>query len=89
MVGALQRDSRGVLTPTPPPFSEHIDLGVKYDPATGIFGMDFYVVLSRAGYRVARRKHCAARVGPGHRVTREEAQQWFISKFEGMLSDTK
>ena len=25
--------------------NEHIDLGVKYDPATGIFGMDFYVVL--------------------------------------------
>jgi len=29
--------------------SEHIDLGVKYDPSTGIFGMDFYVVLGRPG----------------------------------------
>ena len=73
---------------TPPPRSEHIDLGVKYDPATGIFGMDFYVVLARAGYRVARRKHTHARVGPSHRVTREEAQQWFVSKFEGMLSSS-
>merc|ERR1712086_728735 len=25
--------------------NEHIDLGLKYDPATGIYGMDFYVVL--------------------------------------------
>ena len=31
---------------------EHIDLGIKYDPYTGIFGMDFYVVLTRAGKRV-------------------------------------
>merc|ERR1711869_186440 len=31
---------------------EHIDLGVKYDPTTGIYGMDFYVVLERPGFRV-------------------------------------
>lgn len=35
---------------------EHIDLGLRYDPYTGIFGMDFYVVLKRPGLRVARRK---------------------------------
>merc|ERR1712080_40929 len=28
---------------------EHIDLGIKYDPSIGIYGMDFYVVLGRAG----------------------------------------
>merc|ERR1712224_996135 len=32
--------------------SEHIDLGIKYDPSTGIYGMDFYVVLSRFGERI-------------------------------------
>lgn len=31
---------------------EHIDLGIKYDPGIGIYGMDFYVVLCRPG------KHC-------------------------------
>ena len=35
---------------------EHIDLGLKYDPSTGIFGMDFYVVLERVGKRVCRRR---------------------------------
>jgi hypothetical protein len=30
---------------------EHIDLGIKYDPSIGIYGMDFYVVLSRPGMR--------------------------------------
>ena len=28
---------------------EHIDLGLRYDPYTGIYGMDFYVVLRRSG----------------------------------------
>ena len=28
---------------------EHIDLGIKYDPSIGIYGMDFYVVLGRPG----------------------------------------
>ena len=28
---------------------EHIDLGIKYDPNIGIYGMDFYVVLGRPG----------------------------------------
>lgn len=23
---------------------EHIDLGIKYDPSIGIYGLDFYVV---------------------------------------------
>jgi large subunit ribosomal protein L11e len=69
--------------------SEHIDLGVKYDPATGIFGMDFYVVLGRAGMRVARRKHAAGRVGPKHKITKEDAQAWFVQKFEGILTTGK
>ena len=25
--------------------SEHIDLGIKYDPAIGIYGMDFYCIM--------------------------------------------
>lgn len=28
---------------------EHIDLGIKYDPTVGIFGLDFFVVLQRPG----------------------------------------
>ncbi|OMJ95134.1 hypothetical protein SteCoe_1500 [Stentor coeruleus] len=64
---------------------EHIDLGIKYDPGTGIYGMDFYVVLKRAGYRVNRRRHSTSTVGKSHRVTREEAMQWFQQKYDGIL----
>lgn len=28
--------------------SEHIDLGIKYDPAIGIYGMDFYCCMYAA-----------------------------------------
>ena len=65
--------------------NEHIDLGIKYDPSTGIYGMDFYVCLSRRGYRVARRKVKQHRVGVCHRITKEEATAWFQQKFDGIV----
>ena len=43
--------------------NEHIDLGIKYDPNTGIYGMDFYVVLKRKGLRVSQRKRKTGRIG--------------------------
>uniref|UniRef100_A0A453ECL4 60S ribosomal protein L11 n=1 Tax=Aegilops tauschii subsp. strangulata TaxID=200361 RepID=A0A453ECL4_AEGTS len=64
---------------------EHIDLGMKYDPSTGIYGMDFFVVLERAGYRVSRRRRCKARVGIHQRVTKEDAMKWFQVKYEGVI----
>lgn len=66
--------------------SEHIDLGLKYDPGTGIYGMDFYVVMGRKGNRVARRKKSAGVVGNNHRISKEETQAWFVQKFEGLLA---
>lgn len=68
---------------------EHIDLGIKYDPGIGIFGCDFYCVLGRPGFRVARRKHCTSRVGYPHRVKKEEAMAWFKQRFDGVLSGVR
>merc|ERR1712179_639589 len=56
---------------------EHIDLGIKYDPSIGIFGMDFFIVLKRPGSRVARRKRARGRVGTKQRIQKEEAIKWF------------
>merc|ERR1712127_477250 len=64
---------------------EHIDLGLKYDPSTGIDGMDFYIVLERPGYRVARRKRAPAHVGRCQKTTRDEAMKWFQAKYDGIL----
>jgi large subunit ribosomal protein L11e len=64
---------------------EHIDLGIKYDPNTGIYGMDFYTVLQRRGKRVARRKSRRARLGNFQKVSKDEAQKWFVEKLGGVL----
>ncbi|KAG0139446.1 hypothetical protein CROQUDRAFT_666475 [Cronartium quercuum f. sp. fusiforme G11] len=65
--------------------TEHIDLGIKYDPGIGIFGMDFFVVMGRPGFSVARRKHATSRVGSKHRVKKEDTMAWFRSRFDGIL----
>nr|ADD38729.1 60S ribosomal protein L11 [Lepeophtheirus salmonis] len=65
--------------------AEHIDLGIKYDPHIGIYGMDFYVVLDRPGTRVAKRRRATGRVGLKHHVNKEDAQKWFQSKYDGVL----
>merc|ERR1711959_484509 len=62
---------------------EHIDLGIKYDTNTGIFGMDFYVVLGRAGKRVSKRRARTNKFGGWQRVTAEDSKQWFIEKYGG------
>ncbi|KAL9383745.1 hypothetical protein Peur_024068 [Populus x canadensis] len=56
-----------------------------YDPSTGIYGMDFYVVLERPGYRVGRRRRCKSRVGIHQRVTKDDAMKWFQVKYEGVI----
>merc|ERR1712137_1313491 len=61
---------------------EHIDLGIKYDPTIGIYGLDFYVVLGRKGSRVSKRKRARAKIGKSHKVTREEAMNWYEDTYE-------
>ena len=64
---------------------EHIDLGIRYDPSCGIYGMDFYVVLNRPGSRVSKRKRCRSRVGSFNRISADDAKEWFKQKFDGVL----
>ncbi|KAK5461092.1 60S ribosomal protein L11 [Exophiala xenobiotica] len=65
--------------------SEHIDLGIKYDPAIGIYGMDFYCCMSRPGARVARRRRAQAKVGTKHQVHKDDTVKWFKTRFEGIV----
>merc|ERR1712045_587827 len=70
--------------------SEHIDLGLRYDPGIGIYGMDFYVVMGRrGGGRVMTRKAKKGRIGAPHRITKYETMKWFQQKFDGILSHKK
>jgi large subunit ribosomal protein L5 len=59
---------------------EHIDIpGTKYNPEIGIFGLDVIVNLARPGYRVQRRKRCRSSIGKEHRITKEEAIEFYRS----------
>ena len=64
---------------------EHIDLGIKYDPNTGIYGMDFFTVLSRKGKRITHRKRQTTRLGNFQKITKEDAKSWFTEKLGGTL----
>merc|ERR1711894_403243 len=64
---------------------EHIDLGIKYDPSIGIYGMDFFVVLTRPGHNISKRRRCKSKIGFGHRVTKDESMKWFQQKYDGVI----
>lgn len=68
---------------------EHIDLGIKYDPSIGIYGLDFYVVLGRPGFNVAHRRRKQGKVGFPHRLTKEDAMKWFQQKYDGIILPSK
>jgi len=65
--------------------TEHIDLGIKYDPSTGIYGMDFYIHLSRPGNRVMYKKQKRGKVGFSHKLKQEDGIKWFQTKFDGII----
>jgi len=61
---------------------EHIDIpGTKYNPEIGIFGMDVNVVLSRPGYRIARKSRKRSTIGREHRITKDEAMNYFKEQY--------
>merc|ERR1712105_519579 len=64
---------------------EHIDLGIKYDPSIGIYGMDIYVVLGRPGFNIAQRRRQKSKIGPQHKVNKEESMKWFQQKYDGII----
>ncbi|XP_040603977.1 60S ribosomal protein L11-like [Mesocricetus auratus] len=64
---------------------EYIDLGIKYDPSIGIYGLDFYVVLGRPGFGIADKKRRTGCIGAKHRISKEEAMGWFQQKYDGII----
>merc|ERR1712212_1079203 len=68
---------------------EHIDLGIKYDPSIGIYGLDFYVVLGRPGFNIAHRRRRKSRVGIQHRIGKEDSMKWFQQKYDGIILPNK
>ncbi|MEM2087841.1 MAG: 50S ribosomal protein L5 [Thermoproteota archaeon] len=61
---------------------EHIQFpGVRYDPKTGVLGMDICVKLYRPGFRVMYRRCRRSRIGKAHMITRDEAINFMKERF--------
>jgi large subunit ribosomal protein L5 len=56
--------------------------GERYDPDTGVFGMDVALTLEKPGFRVKHRRLMSRRIPQRHRVTREEAKAFLTQQFE-------
>jgi large subunit ribosomal protein L11e len=67
--------------------NEHIDLGVSFDTSTGIFGLDFFVVLKRTGNRVSKRKRCKNKIGSKQIIKKEDAIQWFQETYGTIVTN--
>jgi len=68
-------------------FSFGIDEYIKipdviYDVSIGIIGLEVAVTLQRPGFRIKRRIRKAAKIPMKHRINREEAIQFVISRFK-------
>merc|ERR1739845_264212 len=67
---------------------EILEKGLKvkeYELRTGIYGMDFYVHLSRPGMRVQYKKLRRGKVGFSHRLKKEDGMKWFQTKYDGII----
>jgi large subunit ribosomal protein L5 len=61
--------------------------GVKYDPAIGVMGFEVTATLERPGYRIKRRKTCKKMVGKKHKVTKNDAIDYFKKEFGVEVSE--
>lgn len=50
-----------------------------------IYGMDFYVCMTRPGERVAKRRRCQSKIGASHKVNQQETIKWYKNRFEGIV----
>jgi large subunit ribosomal protein L11e len=50
-----------------------------------IYGMDFYVCMTRPGERVAKRRRCQSKIGASHKVNQQETVKWYKNRFEGIV----
>ncbi|KAK2095919.1 60S ribosomal protein L11 [Saguinus oedipus] len=69
--------------------AEHIDLGIKYDPGIGIYGLDSYVVLGRPDFSITDKNHRTGCTGAKHRISKEEAMSCFQQKYDAIILPDK
>ena len=87
-VGKNQFDDEGNLSFG---LKEYIHIpGVRYDPSLGIIGLDICVTLKRkGGFRTKRKAYKPGKIGKKHRITKEEAIEFFKNNFNIIFGEKK
>jgi large subunit ribosomal protein L5 len=66
---------------------EYVDIqGAKYDPEIGIIGLQVCITLNRPGYRIKNRKIGKKKIPTRHRITKEDAMNYFKEQFNTKVS---
>ena len=47
--------------------------------------MDFYIVMKRRGFRIAKRRRCKSRIGLSQKIKKEHTMEWFKKKYDGII----
>jgi large subunit ribosomal protein L5 len=64
---------------------EYIDLpNVKYNHEIGMMGFDVTVTLSRAGFRISKRRIRQTKIPAKHKINKEESMEWLKNSFKGV-----
>jgi large subunit ribosomal protein L5 len=67
---------------------EYIDIpGIEYDPEIGVLGFQVCITLSRAGFRIKRRKLQKKKVGSKHRIRKEDAMDFMKKNFNVVFEE--
>lgn len=61
--------------------------GIEYDHEVGMMGFEVSVTLERPGYRVKRRTVNPRKLKKSHKITKEEAIEFFKKEFNVKLGD--
>mmetsp|Transcript_21214 Transcript_21214/g.39774 ORF Transcript_21214/g.39774 Transcript_21214/m.39774 type:complete len:93 (-) Transcript_21214:522-800(-) len=60
---------------------DHLNLGLRYEQAIGIFGFQFCVTLYKSGMRIRFRKKLRRKIKKKNRITKEQSMKWFKKFF--------
>ncbi len=61
---------------------EYVDVpGMEYSPEIGIMGFQACITLERPGFRIKKRRIMKRKISNKHKITKEEAIDFFKSKF--------
>mmetsp|Transcript_21215 Transcript_21215/g.39778 ORF Transcript_21215/g.39778 Transcript_21215/m.39778 type:complete len:80 (-) Transcript_21215:583-822(-) len=55
---------------------DHLNLGLRYEQAIGIFGFQFCVTLYKSGMRIRFRKKLRRKIKKKNRITKEQSMKW-------------